>query len=1249
MRLTFYNGQVEEFTVVLVKRGFDRIGQLTNIADFSYKANLNSADEISFTSYKIMDGVNDPLWDEIYDLRLIWIKELNQYFQIEVSLSETITPSKDVTGKALCESELSQIILRNIEINSDDDIARDEYDANFPTVFYRNPDDYNSDAYNAIWNTKKSKYTVYQKTASGKYKRDADGNKIPDNAKTISYRKSILEKSSLLHRILDKAPHYNLNPNKIDESLWDIQRTFSINGTSIYDFMIGDCSEQFNCLFTFDSTSRTIGARDLYSTCPSCGYRGDFTDICPKCGNRNDIKYFGEDTTILVDVENLTDEITYSADVGQIKNCFYLEAGDDDMTAAIKQVNPNGSQYIYYFPQETLNDMSDELVAKLTSYQEMCQEKEPESTRLTKKLYNAWDDYYYYKTSMMPTSDRTGVITPATEVDKLEAGLNNTTVSVVDVSKTSKTAVENAIKNYAKIFINTGFVKLSFVSSSYSSSNHKWTGEIKLESFSDSKNTATTDKLTVTIDDDYERFINQKVLKKLQQADDNGYIFDVIGQIGDSTDAQFKESLTYYSYDMLKSFYDAIGAARTVLQQLKNDELDEFKTLYKNRQKYVKDEMKVRNKEVEDKYDIITETQAKIDEIHEYLDFYKHLGDDLYDEFVAYTREDSYGNSNYISDGLTNAQVVKRANAFIEEAQREIVKSGEYQYSISSNLKNLLLIPEFENFIYMFELGNWIRFRVGKDIFRLRLISYSINFSDVQTINTEFSTLTKTADGLSDVKSVLSQAATMATTYSHTQQQAEKGEKTSKSYSKMVKNGINSAHTRIMNNNNEEVIIDEKGITLRTWDDIEEDYDGEQLRLTHNVLCYTEDGWDSSVLGLGKMDFKVYGLEKTDTGEEVMGYHPVTTYGLIAKGINAGFITGSKISGNTIIGGKIYSKNYEKKYVPSLDGEDGTWVQKGTFIDLENGEFNIWDSLVFEGKELSVTGKITADKGTIGGWQIGPRKIRGGDATTGTASFAVPSDVTDFVLTIGGTDHSNYNNSAFYVQKDGSMYVGEQAGNFKGTGWYFKNNVIYSNTDGGSSWGTVLLAGKKYGSTRDLVFSIHPMNPTTNIFQEDGSLNEEPFTNNVCFYIKKNAYTHIPKGDINGLYLGQYYPSLMTDFEEHNTDYSYRFRIGKNRTDSDSVFAVDRLDNKTLYYSEIFAVSDEGFVHCGNGLDVVSNLNVYDNDSTTNKTNGMQINPNGVLYGSNRYYMVIREYDAVAEKYAYYGLPRDNWQFMYYE
>ena len=186
------NLQIDTPTLLLKRRDFSNIGALT-ATEIVYKNHFNSANELSFKVSKSINGEQNHLWDKLNDYNIVCIPEYGEYFEIQIALAEEAGAYKTVTCRALAESELSQINLYDIEINTESDIARDGYDSNFPTVFYRNPD--NIDDYEEIWNSDR-KYTVT----------NADG--TPVEALTIQKRKQILKSSSLLHRILEKASHY---------------------------------------------------------------------------------------------------------------------------------------------------------------------------------------------------------------------------------------------------------------------------------------------------------------------------------------------------------------------------------------------------------------------------------------------------------------------------------------------------------------------------------------------------------------------------------------------------------------------------------------------------------------------------------------------------------------------------------------------------------------------------------------------------------------------------------------------------------------------------------------------------------------------------------------------------------------------------------------------------------------------------------------------------------------------------------
>ena len=318
-------GSPECPTLVLAKRGGEKLGVLNTADNISLSDRLSDSCELSFDIYKEFDGRVCPIWDKVVDFKLVWCKEWDKWFSISVNTQESSSVMKSITATSLGEAELSQILLHDIEINTEDDIDRDDYDENFPTILYR-PD-------------------------------------RPD--------------ASLLHRLMEKAPHYSIG--HVDSTIAKLQRTFSFDGDSIKD-AFDAVAEEIGCLFVYPSgstdkgtPSRTVEVYDLERTCLDCGYRGEFDGNCPECNSSNINEGYGQDTTIFVSTENLTDEVSYETDTGSVKNCFRLTAGDDLMTATVRLCNPSGGGYIWCITDDTKEDMSDELVAKLNSYDELCQ------------------------------------------------------------------------------------------------------------------------------------------------------------------------------------------------------------------------------------------------------------------------------------------------------------------------------------------------------------------------------------------------------------------------------------------------------------------------------------------------------------------------------------------------------------------------------------------------------------------------------------------------------------------------------------------------------------------------------------------------------------------------------------------------------------------------------------------------------------------------------------------------------------
>ena len=935
-------GNPEPPTIILANRNGNMLGQLKVNADsIELSDKLNDASEISFTINKYINDKLTPLWEKVVDFKLIYCKEWDAWFEIKVELDEETETVKTVFCTQLGQAELSQIMLYNIEINTEKDIERDDYKI---SILY-----------------------------------DSEN-----------------QEASILNRILkDKAPHYSIV--YVSPTIAKIQRSFSFDGTSILD-AFQEISEEIGCLFQYYAAiengklQRKIAVYDLQQYCNDCGYRGEFTDKCPKCDSINITSGYGEDTLIFVTSDELaTEGIQLTTDTDSVKNCFKLEAGDDLMTATVRNCNPNGTDYIWYLSDSIKDDMSKELVEKLNSYDETYKQYHSEYVSdldvellsnynslvekysvyneelqsittpimgypaLMNAYYGTIDLGLYLESGLMPNVEMSE--TNAVEQASLLTTSSLSPVAVADVSIVSLATANSAVLAMAKIIVKSTYKVEIKTSELYEDDGKKyWNGKFVVTNYSDEEDTAESGEISVELNDDLETVTKQKIEKILNKESTDD--LSITGLFEKGYD-DFCVELQKYALNPLVSFRDACQACIDILIEQgvgdgsgwsddeENSEGNLYEKLYLpyyDKLKAIEAEIKVREDEINiiyGAYDndgnlIIEGMQNNIEDrrnkIQYALNFKDYLGEDLWMEFCAYRREDKYSNDNYISDGLNNAELFKRALEFFEVAENEIYKSAELQHSISATLNNLLAIEKFKPLVSSFKTGNWIRVQVDDRIFKLRLLEYGIDFGDFNNISVEFSDVSKIKNSVTDIESILSQASSMATSYDSIQRQASQGNEANETINQWILGGLNSAYVQIQSNDSEDITLTKNGLLCRSYDDITGAYSPEQLKLTHNIIAYTDDEWKTVRQAIGKHEYIVYDKDKGNFINEV-GY-----------GMNADFVTAGVVSGSQIIGGDIYSDNYSKA--------NGT----GSYLNLRDGTFSFGGgALRFEGGDLIIS------------------------------------------------------------------------------------------------------------------------------------------------------------------------------------------------------------------------------------------------------------------------------------------------------
>lgn len=981
IKLDRYTGKIQQPTLLLMKRSGEIIGKISNYRNWNISLVGNGIDEINFEVHKSYNGKQCVLWNDLIDLKIVEVDKFGR-FEISVDYTDNTETVKSVHGISL-EAELAQVPLYGFHVNDDDAMSNEITEFNqfdfdnkkfIPTVFY-NPND---------------------------------------------------PKHSLLHRVLaDKAPHWSigdvtpyiaLNENSNPEEVSSFQRTYTVDGDSIYDFLTGTVAKESNVIFIFDTLHRII---NCYSLC-NC--------IEQETGNIKSAS-IGEDTMVCVSKTKLANEFTISSNKDNVKNCFRVEGGDDNITDMVRAVNMNGSNYINIFSNLQYDDMSDDLSRKLKQYQSDFSEQEPSyigENGIYPRLCKKYEELSYYKSGMMPDVEIKET-TAEEQYNKILSQLDNESPNHIAVGVSSVNnyndnlfiGITNNIEALSQILIDYRY-KVSIIenSASYDSRKKQWKGNLQVKRTIDETDCfpKTPDdinkRITVDVNDDTLLFAKQKIEKALSK----GSMLDIDFDIAEmDNDTELYDYFNQYSLNRLKSFNDGYNSCISILTTLglattgiESDHPVRFEIYdkYKHILDIVEDIYKNRQAQVEKINGEIVSIKKEQEDFQKKWNFKEYLGEQLYKEYCSYRREDTYKNDNYVSDGKSTAECLKITKKLIEAATEEAKKACVLQRTLSTSMNNLFALPEFEPLYEKFSLFNYIRVRTDDEILKLRIIGIQFDGDTFDKIQVTFSEQIESIDGKTDdTASIIKQAQSMSGSYPSTALQAKKGADAKNIVSDIYNIGLNAAKAMITNSDNNEVTITQSGIICKRMDD-EGFYGEKQIRITGNMFVFTRNNWQSVELAVGETTF----IDPENPNEQKQAY------GIIAENIV----------------GKLMVT--ERMYIGNKDGSvlitgNGIVIKRGT-ISWGNDEYGVNAPKIsdidglneFKNKvNAALTGSATTEIGS--NYIISP-KIGGGylfikdKRTTNNTKISVE-------INPNGTNFSGHNaNYVFNITKDGNIIMG---------------------------------------------------------------------------------------------------------------------------------------------------------------------------------------------------------------------------------
>ena len=389
-------------------------------------------------------------------------------------------------------------------------------------------------------------------------------------------------------------------------------------------------------------------------------------------------------------------------------------------------------------------------------------------------------------------------------------------------------------------------------------------------------------------------------------------------------------------------------------------------------------ELDKRQTEVESAEATYNSIKAEMTSLQEQLDMDKWFTKDEWKTLDTYVVEETYSNDNYsIADNTTDVELFDIEKQLYDVAWKGLSKKCRPQYQYKSTLSNVLTIPQFKGFLKYFQLGNFIRMATDYDtVIKLRLISFTVDYNDTSKIDVTFSDAIRVHGVCNDVASIISQANSAAMSFQFNKDQYDKSVNQSNFVEEMRKYGLDVANIPVKNQHQS---WDETGMWFRQWNEQKNDFDPEQIKIINNQIVFSDDGFQSAKMAIGKIPIDKNGntvyavnaeaiLGKLFLGEYLTLQNNSATY----KFDDAGFIAKSGNNSVRIQPNNaselfsIYKDNQKQVYINSDGDVEFAGILKsssGVFGGLvSGGSINIGNGMFL----VDSNGNMTAKSGTFG-------------------------------------------------------------------------------------------------------------------------------------------------------------------------------------------------------------------------------------------------------------------------------------------
>jgi len=715
---------------------------------------------------------------------------------------------------------------------------------------------------------------------------------------------------SLLHLALEKV--YGWKIGHVDKQLQSLSRQFEVDRESVYDFLMNEVCEKFNCYIVFDTINNTIhiyaesltakfiadGKTNTYTISPPFeqintvsidGYKTTrwkynsstgslILEDIPESGARIEVidgALTEWETDVFVTFDNLAQEVNINYDADAIKTVLTVTYGDD---YDIREVNlglPYLTDLSYYY---TVDWMGQDLYDAYTKYLQKSNLAQSEYTNNSQEILKL-NDYISYEENRLSleyslvSSVHSGTVgTYYTRQENSDGSYYYTEVSLPSEYRVGVDYYSNSTTNLNEEKVSDLYYALK---NYYYAYFHNQDEKIKnaldeINGLSDSFKFMETYKIS---------YLVNGLQNATSDNDRESAIYNFLGEMWNEVGRTPLTTLYLASY---KTIQETNIEAGWSIKSSENDGYYDPVVLFINS---INSAIAKRDKVISGYKKQRDTFQKANSDISNGLLMSNNFTEGQLIRLGAFLREDELHLDDIIEtsqDNLSSSFKVKQDA--MESGRIELQKLCQPQLQFSMTMANIYALQEFEPIIHQFQLGKVIKVGLRSDyIKQSRLLEASINFDDFSDFSCEFGELTSLRTQSDIHADLLSQAISAGKSVATNSSYWTRGSDKATATDLKIQQGLLDATTQIKSiDGTQGVVIDKYGILLQKLND-DGSPDRHQTRLVNNMILMTDDGWKTSRAGLGQFIID----------EREM-------YGLIAEAVLSGYIEGSDIVGGTI-------------------------------------------------------------------------------------------------------------------------------------------------------------------------------------------------------------------------------------------------------------------------------------------------------------------------------------------------------------